>query len=51
VQSKHRLVHILHLDGLIERSDDQTQPVQLIRVDPVLLQGIKVTPPRVRFAG
>jgi hypothetical protein len=30
VQSKRRLVHILHLAGLIERRKDQPQPVDLI---------------------
>jgi hypothetical protein len=30
VQSKRRLVHILHLTGLIERRKDQSQTVDLI---------------------
>jgi hypothetical protein len=32
VQSKCRLVHILHLTGLIERREDQPQPINLIGV-------------------
>jgi len=34
VQSKRRLVHILHLTGLIERRKDQSQTVDLIGSNP-----------------
>ena len=44
VQSKRRLVHILHLTGLIERREDQSQTVDLIGSNPASVVLLKQGP-------
>src|ERR1019366_652768 len=52
VQSKRRLVHILHLTGLIERRKDQSQTVDLVGSNPanVVPLGDDPMPDRGHFA-
>jgi hypothetical protein len=44
VQSKRRLVHILHLTGLIERRKDQPQTINLIGPNPAAIVLFKQSP-------
>lgn len=49
MQSKRRLVHILHLTGLIERRKDQPQTVNLIGSNPATVVLFKQVPQALVF--